>query len=59
MLSQIMLHYKSSKSQGFSFMCKDIILQKLPELHAEKRSSFICQEFKADLSKDVYFSGGT
>lgn len=43
MLSQIMLHYKSSKSQGFSFMCKDIILQKLSELQAENKNAFICQ----------------
>lgn len=43
MLSQMMLHYKSYKSQGFSFMCKDVIIQKLSELQAENKYAFICQ----------------
>lgn len=43
MFSQITLHYKSSKSQGSSFMCKDIILQKVSELQAEPKKGIFCQ----------------
>lgn len=43
MLIQIMLRYKCVEAQGFSFMCKDIILLKVCELQPETKKGASCQ----------------